>query len=57
MFLNQKFSTIKAQNIFLDMLNMLENLGKILFDVNIQKLKENITSIKNQLAVHQLNHF
>ena len=57
MFLYQNFSTIKRQNIFLDMLNMLENLGKIMFDVNIQKLKENITSIKNQLAVHQLNHF
>ena len=36
---------------------MLENSGQIMFDVNIQKLKENITSIKNQLAVHQLNHF
>ena len=57
MFLYQNFSTIKRQNIFLDMLNMLENLGKIMFDVNIQKLKENITSIKNQLAVHQLIHF
>ena len=36
---------------------MLENSGQIMFDVNIQKLEENITSIKNQLAVHQLNHF
>ena len=56
-FLYQNFSTIKGQNIFLNMLNMLENSGQIMFDVNIQKLKENITSIKNQLAVHQLNHF
>ena len=48
-FLYQNFSTIKG--------HMLENSGQIMFDVNIQKLKENITSIKNQLAVHQLNHF
>ena len=35
---------------------MLENMGLIMFDVNIQKLEENITSIKNQL-IHQQNQF
>ena len=36
---------------------MLENIGQIMFDANIQELEENITSIKNQLVVYQLNHF
>ena len=35
---------------------MLENMVLIMFDVNIQKLEENITSIKNQL-IHQQNQF
>ena len=35
---------------------MLENMGLKMFDVNIQKLEENITSIKNQL-IHQQNQF
>ena len=35
---------------------MLENMGLIMFDVNIQKLEENITSIKNKL-IHQQNQF
>ena len=35
---------------------MLENMGLIMFDVNIQKLEEHITSIKNQ-PIHQQNQF
>ena len=54
-FVPKFFHEKRARN-FLNILNLLENMGLIMFDVNNQKLEENITSIISQL-IHQQNQF